>query len=445
MKPKNLTTYIAIPLLILGFTTIKLDDQLQHLIQEKNIVAPEAIPNQDPVKVELGRLLFFDKLLSGNKDVSCATCHHPALASADAIALPIGVGGKGLGKERIMGEDRERVPRNSPDVFNRGAKEWHTMFWDSRVSGSPEEGFVSPADEKLPEGLENLLAVQAMFPVTSRDEMRGEAGDRDVFGEPNEIALISPASEHIIWHRLMMRILEYPKYRRLFKVVYPDIALEDLGFQHAANAIAAFEMAAFTLNDSPWDQYLAGNSKALNKAQKRGAVLFYGKANCSTCHTGPLLTDQQSHNIGVPQIGPGKGNARPIDVGRYAETGKKEDLFAFRTPPLKNVALTGPWMHNGAYQSLEEVIAHHLNPEKHLQQFDTSDLPEELQPTFADENQLIRRLIKNIDDQLKPEQDLSKGEMKDLLSFLHALTDEGAAEIARIIPRRVPSGLPVID
>ncbi len=85
-------------------------------------------PDLDPIKVELGRKLFFDKLLSGNKDISCATCHHPSFSSSDGISLSIGVGGKGLGDERQMGVGRDRIPRNSPDIFNRGDEEWHTIF-----------------------------------------------------------------------------------------------------------------------------------------------------------------------------------------------------------------------------------------------------------------------------------------------------------------------------
>ena len=444
----SITIYLVmafVALTIFGFTSLSLDDQLRQVIRENNLGSETYADAPNPYKVELGRLLFFDKLLSGNKDISCATCHHPSLASADAISLPIGVGGKGLGAERTMGADRERVPRNSPDVFNRGSKEWHTMFWDNRVSGSPEEGFISPADEKLPDGLDNLLAAQAMFPVTSRDEMRGDAGDVDVFGEPNEIALISPASEHIIWHRLMLRIMQYPKYQRLFAAAYPDIAAEDLGFQHAANAIAAFEIAAFTFEDSPWDQYIAGDDKALNNAQKRGAALFYGKADCASCHSGSIMTDQKAHNIGVPQFGPGKGNARPVDVGRYAETGRKEDLFAFRTPSLKNVAITGPWMHNGAYTELEMAVLHHLDPEQYLRNYDGADLPETLQLSLQNNEELHDRMLKTLDQQLSRTTALNKGELRDLMAFLQALTAEGAKDMNRIVPKRVPSGLPVVD
>ena len=430
---------------ILGFTAWELDPQLRSIIKVNRLDVKSEKPSFPAAKVELGRLLFFDKVLSGNRDLSCATCHHPSFGSSDGLPLAIGVGGEGLGDTRKMGEDRERIPRNSPDIFNRGSSQWHTMFWDNRVSGSVIKGYESPADEKLLEGLENLLAVQAMFPVTSRDEMRGEIGDRDVNGDINELALISNAMPQVIWHRLMLRLKKIPEYRALFKAAYPDVKEKDLGFQHAANAIAAFEIEAFTFDDSPWDIYMDGNKEAISESAKRGAILFYGKANCSSCHSGSLMTDQQAHNIGVPQLGPGKGTAEPLDVGRYLETGEEEDLFAFRTPSLKNTAITGPWMHNGAYNTLEEAVRHHLQPADFLNQYDPLKLPTELQTTYQSDEALRQRMLDRLDNSLRLEQPLLNGEVQDLLSFLQALTDTSALQLNKLIPAKVPSGLPVAD
>ena len=361
-------------LVLVAFKRDNLHDTLQNLIAENNLSAYKDVPEPDTAKVALGRMLFFDKLLSGNKDISCATCHHPGLNSGDNLPLAIGVGGEGLGEMRKMGKGRKRIPRNSPEIFNRGSAEWHSMFWDSRVTGSTQEGFDTPVDKKLPEGLESILAVQAMFPVFARDEMRGKAGDVDIFGEQNELALISNAMPQSVWFRLMQRILQVPQYRELFKAAYPEVAMEDFGFQHAANAIAAFEINAFTFTNSPWDRYLNGDLNALSPSAIKGALLFYGKANCVACHTGNLLTDQKHHNIGVPQFGPGKDDAAPLDAGRFMETGKDEDLFAFRTPPLRNVSITGPWMHNGAYVTLEDAILHHADPEFLLRNYDLEKL-----------------------------------------------------------------------
>ncbi len=444
-KTISLFSLTGAAILLLAFTGRELDNALRNIIQQKGLNQHAPLPGFSAAKVELGRMLFFDKILSGNKDISCATCHHPALGSADALPLAIGVGGQGLGVERQMGKGRERIPRNSPDIFNRGAKEWHTMFWDNRVSGDIMAGYESPADEKLIDGLESILAVQAMFPVTSRDEMRGEIGDRTVKGEINELALISNAMPQVVWHRLMLRLKKIPKYIELFEAAYPGVALEDLGFQHAANAIAAFETEEFTFHDSPWDLYMDGVTNAIDESAKRGAVLFYGKANCSSCHSGNLMSDQQAHNIGVPQLGPGKGNSEPLDVGRYLETGDQADAFAFRTPSLKNTAITGPWMHNGAYNTLEDAVRHHLDPKQYLQQYDASKLPEELRATFQDNEEVKQRMLGQIDQRLKLEKPLAEQEIENILSFLYALTDQSALELEHLVPTKVPSGLPVKD
>ena len=444
-KTISLFSLIGAAILLLAFTGKELDNILRDIIQQNGLNQHAPLPEYSAAKVELGRMLFFDKILSGNKDISCATCHHPALGSADALPLAIGVGGQGLGTARQMGKGRERIPRNSPDIFNRGAKEWHTMFWDNQVSVDIMSGYESPADEKLIDGLENILAVQAMFPVTSRDEMRGEIGDRTVRGEINELALISNAMPQVVWHRLMLRLKQIPEYVELFEAAYPELAVQDLGFQHAANAIAAFETAAFTFHDSPWDLYMDGMTNAIDASAKRGALLFYGKANCSSCHSGNLMSDQKAHNIGVPQLGPGKGTAEPLDVGRYLETGDQGDAFAFRTPSLKNTAITGPWMHNGAYNSLEEAVRHHLDPRQYLRQYDASTLPIELRETFQDDAAVAERMLGQIDPALGLESPLSDREVGDILSFLYALTDKSALELGHLVPTAVPSGLPIKD
>jgi cytochrome c peroxidase len=150
--------------------------------------------------------------------------------------------------------------------------------------------------------------------------------------------------------------------------------MKRLRFQHAANAIAAYEMSAFTFTDSPWDRFLLGDDSALSTEAARGARLFYGKAGCSACHNGRLLTDQKHHNIGVPQLGPGKGDEAPEDFGRGRETGLAKDMFAFRTPPLRNVSATCAWMHNGAYTTLEGTVRHRIDPAFALANYDIGQI-----------------------------------------------------------------------
>ena len=442
-KMKTSIVTIALVSFMITVSQLDLDDILSSLIIQHKLTPMEK-PVVNKMKAELGEKLFFDKILSGNKDISCATCHHPAFNSADGLVLPIGVGGEGLGSHREIGYDRTHVPRNSPEIFNRGAEEWHTMFWDSRVNTLNGEEFDTPAEEKLPHGLDNILAVQAMFPVTSRDEMRGEIGDVDVLGEVNELALISNAAPQSIWNAIMERILNIPEYVELFRQVYPDIATNELGFQHAANAIAAFEIDAFTYLNSPWDRFLEGDEYALTELQKEGAVLFYGKAGCVQCHSGNLMTDQLHHNIGIPQFGPGKGNAAPLDVGRFLETGEFTDRFAFRTPPLRNVAATAPYMHNGAYAKLEDAIMHHFNPVQSLKNYNKDLIPEELRETFQDDENVRKKILETIDPILyqltyQPVQ----SDIDAIVAFLEALTDEGLKYAKNSVIFEVPSGLPV--
>jgi cytochrome c peroxidase len=240
----------------------------------------------------------------------------------------------------------------------------------------------------------------------------------------------------------MVRILDIPEYVTLFEAAFPGIERDDLGFQHAANAIAAYEMATYTFLDSPWDRYLEGDDSALSDSAKQGAVIFYGKAGCVDCHSGDLMTDQAFHNMAVPHVGPGKGREGPLDYGRARETGSDCDLYAFRTPPLRNVALTGPWMHNGAYTTLIEAVRHQLDPLATLQTYEPSQLTAELIETVRTDRSIIEAALDCQEVHLDTVE-LTEEEISYLLDFLHALTSPSASEAADLVPDRVPSGLQV--
>jgi cytochrome c peroxidase len=422
-----------------------LDRELRAVVRGSGISPLDPSPTSEPAKVALGQALFFDKELSGNRDVSCATCHHPRMSTADGISLSIGTGGGGLGPDRTLGSGRDFIARNATDLFNRGLPEWSTMFWDSRVNGTPEIGFHSPAVGQLPPGLDNVLAAQVLFPVTSNEEMRGEPGDRDTLGNPNELASIMDEDFAAIWDGLMARLLSLPEYRELFAAAYPDVPMDQLGFQHAANAIAAFEIDAWTYFDSPWDRYVAEDDGALSDEAKRGALLFYGKAGCGECHAGNLLTDQEAHNMAVPQLGPGKDDEAPLDIGRARVTHYPGDMFAFRTPPLRNVELTGPWMHNGAYATLEGAVRHMLAPQLSLQAYDPAQLVPELAMVLHDDPAAIELLLATLDPLAVTPVALSDEEFNDLMAFLRAFTDPAALDLQQDIPASVPSGLTVED
>lgn len=449
INKKNVTLFLLLFTLFILVgcgPTESLDTRLDTVITEKSIIALEESPTQEPAKVALGQMLFFDKELSGNRDIACATCHHPSKGSSDNLPVSIGTGGVGLGENRQIGYGRNLIPRNAPDVFNRGSSAWHSMFWDSRVTQNTDGSFLSPAGDALPAGLDNVLAVQAMFPVTSHDEMRGALGDTTSDGKENELALFADDDLPAIWDALMARLLSYPEYVTLFQEAYPDMPLDELGFEHAANAIAAFEIDAYTFTQSPWLQYLAGDKSALSEDAKLGAILFYGEAGCANCHSGPLFTDQQHHNIASPQVGPGKGEESPLDYGRFRETGNSAEKYAFRTPPLHNVAVSGPWMHAGAYKDLKAVILHHVAPETALSTYNPiAHLPLNVQDTFQSDPALITDMLNYIDPNLKPARELTTSEVDALVAFMESLTDPAVFTLDYLEPDAVPSGLPVED
>ncbi len=420
------------------------DARLQALMQKADVRLPTSPAPAPPELVELGEALFWDPVLSGNRDIACATCHHPLAGTGDNLSVSIGTVGVGLAETRIQpDEERGLIPRNANPLFNLGYLEWTTLFWDGRVSGAPETGFDTPASDRLLPGLDNLLAAQALFPVTSRDEMRGLRGDVDLFGQPNELAAVLDYTSRPIWDALMQRLLAIPAYADLFRQAYPDIPAEKLTFAQAANAIAAYEIAAFTFEDSPFDRYLQGDRQALPPEARRGAILFYGEAGCAACHSGPLLTDQKFYNLAVPQIGDGKGREQPFDLGRARETGNACDRYAFRTPPLRNVAITGPWMHNGTLTSLEAVIRHHLDPAGSLENYDPSQLAEDLQDTCQDQPEVLAAVLATLSRSGSEGVRLSDRDIRGLLAFLDSLTSPSALHLENTIPASVPSGLPV--
>lgn len=411
------------------------DEVLRELMAQSDVVPldPGNVLAMDHPKVELGQALFFDNALSGNEDISCATCHHPQLGTGDGLSLPVGVGGDGLGPGRELGEEREFIPRNAPEIFNRGATAWTTMFWDNRVSEG-EANFYTPAGDALPEDLDSVLAAQAMFPVTSADEMKGKVGENDI-GDLTELPEI--------WDALTERVLGYEGYQEMFAAAYPELERGEIGFEHIANAIAAYEVSAFTRKDSPYDRYVEGDDEALSGAEKRGAMLFFGEANCSSCHNGALLTDQQTHVLAVPQFGPGKGDDAPFDIGRMLETAADEDKYAFRTPPLRNVELTGPYMHAGSHTTLREVIEHHLDPGAAMEAYDASQVDAGVAATLLTDPDFIEDCMSRTSPLLTPDRPIDESEIDDLVAFLEALTDPSAREMTDVIPTSVPSGHPI--
>jgi len=336
-----------------------------HVPRDRSVSAlPSAVPEpadnpSTPEKVTLGRLLFWDPILSGGRDVACATCHHPDFAYADGRALSIGVGGHGLGPERTQGAIAHQTPRSSMTILNvawngLGARDGDDlagaapMFWDNR---------------------ERSLEAQALLPIQNLDEMRGP-----------------DFTESEILPEVIARLSAIPAYVARFDAAFGSspITADMIG-----QSIAAFERTL--VNPSSFDRFMSGDDGALSHAAKRGLAAFVHDG-CTRCHSGPMLSDFELHRLAVPD---------PPEV-------VDEGDGRFRTPSLRNVTRTAPYMHGGTLQSLQAVLGFYETIDPSLD----PDLPEEFPLRDA----------------------------KLFIPFFEALSD---GEFDRTLPDSVPSGLPV--
>ncbi len=314
-----------------------------------------------PEKVALGKLLFFDPIVSGENTISCAHCHHPDFGFADGRKLSMGFGGKGVGPERSGGDV---LGRSAPSLWNAAYYKW--QFWDGR------------ADD---------LEEQAAGPITNEHEM----------GETPE--------------NLEKELRAIPEYVAMFEEVFGGKGDEAVTFDNVTRAIAAFERTLLSFN-SKFDQYAAGNTAALNPQERRGMRLFRSlKTRCFECHNFPTFADDSFRVIGVPDNG-------EHDKGRASVPGEGPD-GAFKTTTLRNIELTAPYMHNGAFDTLEEVIKFYS---KGGGRGEPNPPP-------------------GIDDKIG-KFDITDEEIADLVAFLKALTD---TSLQPDPPESVPSGLPVVE
>ncbi|WP_322889565.1 MULTISPECIES: cytochrome-c peroxidase [unclassified Yoonia] len=397
-------------------------------------------------EAELGQLLFYDPILSGNRDVSCATCHHPALGTSDGLSLGLGDGGKGLGPDRVAdpaNRPEQRIPRNSPALFNLGAREFTVLFHDGRIEVDPDRpgGLRTPLADDMVTGFASLLSAQTMFPVLSADEMAGHYSENDV---AQAVRRGTITGEGGAWDIIAKRVADIPAYADRFIAVYDHIETPDqIGFTDISNAVAAFMELEWRSDNAPFDAVLRGEA-TLPEPAATGMALFYGEAGCVSCHAGPFLTDHQFHAMGVPQIGPGKAErfeSHASDLGRYRVTGNPADLYAFRTPSLRNVALTGPYGHSGAYADLRDFLIAHLDPVAALEAYSLDlallpDLPVDDTRGLAD-NAAIAAAV-TVVPVTRDDEGLAA-----LLAFLDSLTDPNAKTGVLGIPDAVPSGLTV--
>jgi len=414
--------------------TATLAEQVRELAKGRGIGPLAAPPRVRPALVRLGQALAFDKILSGNHDIACMTCHLPRFSTGDSRSLSIGQGASGLGPTRVH-PDGIFIPRNAPQLFNLHALQ--PLFWDGRVSVDARGGFHTPAGPHLTPAMTRVfefgpVSALPLFPVLSRSEMRADAG--------NELAAISDGHERQVWRALMARLGRVPRYRSLFERAYPGTKFEQMTFAHASNAIAGFLIDRLAFNQSPWDQFLAGDDAAMTETQLLGAKDFLS-ARCSICHNGPAFTDNQFHNVALAQLGPGEGDGAGgrDDFGRMRVTGDPADRYRFRTTPLRNVELTGPYGHDGAFTDLRAFVDHYSESDLKLRSFD----PNQLEPA------LRGTVLGNLEAVLATRDTLLQGvvfpatTIDEVTEFLRALTDPTARDLSAVVPSRVPSGLPV--
>jgi len=420
-----------------GNPSRELDDIIAELLQQQETTptALDPAPLVRDEEYELGRYLFFDPILSGNRDVSCATCHNPDFGTSDGISLSIGTGGNGEGPQRVEGSHPPFVPRHAMDLFNRGHADIKTLFWDGRVRVN--ESNMLEAGITLPPGLSGALAAQSLLPMLDRLEMRGYAVTTST---TNELAAFDDGQIFEIWSAMVERLLQIDGYQRLFAEAYPATELSQINIAHVANALAAFQTRAFEATNTPWDNYLRGNKAALTTAQKLGVIFFFDSAQCGRCHSGPHLSDHDFHNTAVPVIGPGYANGNTLDYGRYFVTGLESDKFRFRTSPLRNVMHTAPYMHNGSLVDLQDVLKHYAAPLDTAKDFTGDKLLPELQSTVDQEESTIAALTSSVAEEvIVTSSGTSFIGLSNLRQFMHALTDPSVEKLHELRPESLPA------
>jgi cytochrome c peroxidase len=414
--------------------TISDAELVRQLAAARGVVPMTRAPYVRPALAQLGQALAFDKILSGTRDISCMTCHLPAFATGDAKSLSVGQGGTGLGPDRSH-PGGVFIARNAPPLFNMSAM--RHLFLDGRVEVDARGAFHTPAGAQITPRMARVFefgAISAlpMFPVTNRDEMRGHGG--------NELAAIPDTDLTAIWSGIMKRLGTIPQYRGMFQAAYPGTKFSEMTFAHASNAIAGFLIDQLTFDDAPWDRFLAGRDDALTPAQLEGAKTFLS-LRCSICHNGSTFSDEQFHDVAVAQVGPGEGDgpSKRDDFGRMRVTGLSNDRYRFRTSPLRNIELTGPYGHDGAVASLRGFVEHYSESDRKLLAYDPSQLEPALRGTVLDNAAAILAQRDTLLDGVV----LSPEIVDQLMQYLSALTDQRARNLTRVVPARVPSGLAV--
>ena len=397
----------------------------------------------DPQLANLGLLLWFDTITGLNNDNTCAGCHSPTNGFGDTQSIAIGIQNNG-----IVGPHRAgpRNLRRAPLVINTAF--FPNLMWNSRfaaLSGDPFDnraGFQFPPPEGLTLSYQtHLLVAQAFIPPTERTEVAG---------------FDFPGDNDAIRAEVLKRLNTIPAYRKLFGHVFPQVKSgAPITFDMFGRAIAEFEFS-LTFAKAPIDRFARGERDALTADEKRGALLFFGGARCSACHSvsglsNEMFSDFQDHVIGVPQIVPRvtnnafDGPGANQDFGREQITGDPRDRYKFRTSPLRNVAVQPAFMHDGAFTSLEAAIRHHLDVFASARRYTPAS--QHLAPDLCGPTGPIDPVLARVDPLLATPISLSDDEFRQLVTFVRfGLLDPRARpeNLRRLVPSQVPSGRPVL-
>lgn len=360
-------------------TPIRQEDDISQLAALPTDVPTPSDNPTTPEKVALGRLLFFDPILSGHKDVACATCHHPEFGFAESLEISIGVNGRGTGSKRDFSSPGKIpfVKRNSQTILN-------TAFNGLTLTSSVDASNAPMFWDLRAKSLEN----QSLEPIKSFEEMRGHR-----------------YSEEAALDSVVNRLKKIGEYHQLFQEAFGKT--EPITAQNLARAIATYERT-LTGGNSRFDQYMRGDENALSINEIDGMQVFL-KSGCAKCHNGPMLSDYKVHALGVPD----NEKLPQSDAG-------VDNQYKFRTPSLRNLRFTAPYMHSGKIKTLEQVL----------------EFYEDLAGDKI-RNPLVGK------EQIDPIIETLKVDFKDIsliVEFLNTLNDE---HFDRTVPKRLPSGLKV--
>jgi cytochrome c peroxidase len=389
----------------------------------------------------LGRLAFHDSLLGLNDDNSCSGCHSAPLGFGDSQSIAIGIDNNNVvGPDRIGPRNQRRAPLLLNNVF------YPALMWNSRfnsVNGDPFDnsaGFQFPLPEGFSlSGLPHLLTAQAFIPPTEKPEMSGF--------HPSV-----PGTNDGIRAAVVERLNANAEYRKLFGKNFPEVKSgAPITYEMLAQAIAEFE---FTLvfADAPIDKFARGQKNALTDDEKYGALIFFGSGTCVSCHavsgqSNEMFSDFRQHVAGIPQVAPAVGNVMfdgpgaNEDFGLEQVTGNASDRYAFRTSPLRNLALQPSFFHNGCFTRLEDAVRYHLDAIGSAPSYNpvAAGVDADLQGPQGP----IAPVLARLDPALATPVTLSTDEFRQLIAFLrNGLLDPRANphDLRKLIPASVPSG-----